>query len=80
MIPEKPKKFDPASLEDVMFQALERLPDEFFVFHSFRITDTNQNVFHESETDFVIYNQTLGLLCIEAKAGQVRYEGASCKI
>lgn len=75
MIPKKPRKFDPASQEGIMFRALENLPDTYFVFHSFRITDTNQNVFHESETDFVIYNQTLGVLSIEAKAGQVSYEG-----
>lgn len=75
MIPEKPRMFDPASQEGLMFSALENLPDTFFVFHSFRITDTNHNVFHESETDFVIYNQALGVLSIEAKAGQVRYEG-----
>lgn len=38
MIPEKPNRFHPGSLEDVMFEALKRLPDEYTVFHSFRIT------------------------------------------
>jgi len=73
MVPEKPRQFDPASLEGLMFEALSQLSDDYYVFHSFRITDVNDNVFHESETDFVIYNRTLGVLCLEAKAGQVHY-------
>lgn len=72
-IPEKPRQFDPASLEGSMFDALAQLSDDYYVFHSFRITDVANNVFHESETDFVIYNQNLGILCLEAKAGQVHY-------
>ena len=38
MIPEKPNIFHESSLEDVMFKALENLPEEYYVFHSFRIT------------------------------------------
>ena len=71
MVPEKPRQFAPASLEGLMFEALAQLSDDYYIFHSFRITDVNANVFHESETDFVIYNRTLGVLCLEAKAGQV---------
>lgn len=73
MIPEKPRRFEPASLEGLMFDALEKLSDDYFVFHSFRITTVNNSTFHESETDFVIYNRTKGLLCLEAKAGQISY-------
>lgn len=39
MIPERPRTFAPASQEGLMFEALELLPDEYYVFHSFRITD-----------------------------------------
>lgn len=74
MIPEKPHQFDPASQEGVMFESFEKLPDEYYVFHSFRITDVKDNVFHESETDFVIYHREKGVICLEAKAGHVRYE------
>ena len=74
MIPEKPRDFDPASQEGLMFEALALLPEDYYVFHSFRITDTKDNTFHESETDFVIFNRTKGIICLEAKAGQVRYE------
>ena len=74
MIPEKPRDFDPASQEGLMFEALALLPEDYYVFHSFRITDTKDNTFQESETDFVIFNRTKGIICLEAKAGQVRYE------
>lgn len=74
MIPEKPRKFAPASLEGIMFEALEKLPEEYYVFHSFRITTTSNSAVHESETDFIIYNRSRGVICLEAKAGQVHYE------
>jgi len=74
MIPEKPRKFEPASQEGLMFKALELLPDDYYVFHSFRITDVHKNTFYESETDFIIFNRHKGVICLEAKAGQVRYE------
>ena len=75
MIPDKPRTFSPASQEGLMFEALALLPDDYYVFHSFRITEVDKNILHESETDFVIYNQKLGVICLEAKAGQVRYSG-----
>lgn len=74
MIPNRPHAFAPASLEGVMFTALEKLPDEYYVFHSLRLSTVVDNTFHESETDFVVLNKRLGILCLEAKAGQVRYE------
>lgn len=74
MIPEKPRNFDPASQEGLIFDALASLSEDYYVFHSFRITDTREGIFHESETDFVILNRTKGVICLEAKAGQVRYE------
>lgn len=74
MIPNRPHAFAPASLEGVMFTSLEKLPDEYYVFHSLRLSTVVDNTFHESETDFVVFNKRLGILCLEAKAGQVRYE------
>ena len=59
MIPERPRTFDPASQEGLMFEALELLPDEYYVFHSFRIADVRNNRFSENETDFVIFNRIL---------------------
>lgn len=74
MIPAKPRDFTPASMEGVMFDALASLPDDYYVFHSFKIVSVNDNTLYESETDFVIFHPDLGVLCLEAKAGAVRYE------
>lgn len=74
MIPEKPNDFDPASQEDLMFEALKKLSNDYFVFHSLRITKIKSKTLHESETDFVIVNRKKGLLCLEAKAGKIKYE------
>ena len=74
MIPDRPHKFDPASLEGIMFEGLEKLPNEYYIFHSLRISTVVDNTFHESETDFVVFNQRLGILCLEAKAGQAHYK------
>ena len=75
MIPEKPRHFEPASQEGLIFAGLEKLPDDYYVFHSFRITSVKQGILHENETDFVVFNRKKGLLCLEAKAGHVKYSG-----
>ena len=74
MHPEKPRDFDPNSREDMMFEALKKLPDDYMVFHSFSIVSVVDSMIHESETDFVVFHPKKGLLCIEAKAGMVRCE------
>lgn len=73
MIPSTPRDFAPASLEGVMFDGLARLPEEYYVFHSFRIVTVRDGLIRESETDFVIFHPEKGVICLEAKAGQVRY-------
>lgn len=72
MIPLKPLEIPEHSREDEMFDALENLSDDYYVFHSFRIITNDGNIIHESETDFVIFNRYKGIMCIEAKAGAVR--------
>lgn len=74
MIPERPREYDEKSQEGIMFDALKNMPDEYYVFHSFRITAVKDGTFRESETDFIIYNRSKGIICLEAKAGAVRYE------
>ena len=74
MIPEKPHHFPPESQEGIMFDAFELLPDGYYVFHSLRITSVEDNTFRESETDFVIFHADKGVICLEAKAGHVRYQ------
>ena len=73
MIPDIPKEFDPRSQEGLMFEELNNLSDEYYVFHSFAIVTVQGSVIKKNETDFVIFHPKKGILCIEAKAGQVDY-------
>ena len=50
MIPEKPRNFAPASQEGLIFDALALLSEDYYVFHSFRITDTREGVFQADYT------------------------------
>lgn len=79
MIPETAREYDQASLEGIMFDALKKLPSDYYVIHSFKNVYVENNVLHEGETDFIIFNQSKGLLCLEAKAGAVKYEGGCWK-
>lgn len=70
MIPEIPREFSDASQEDLIFNALKKLPDDYYVFHSFSILQARSDGHMlERELDFVVANQNKGILCIEAKAG-----------
>lgn len=76
MIPNKPIEIPPGSHEDEMFNALSSLPDDYYVFHSFVLVTNIAGILHESETDFIIFNPTKGIICLEAKAGYIRcYHG-----
>ena len=75
MIPERPRRFDSSSMEGIMFDALALLPDQYYVFHSMRISEVKENTFYESEADFVIFHPEKGMICIEAKAGAIQYSG-----
>ena len=77
MIPDMPRNFAAASLEGLMFDALQKLPNDYYVFHSFRLISVSNNTLYESETDFVIFNQKYGVICLEAKAGAVEYRDGS---
>ena len=44
MIPQKPREISPNSLEDIMFGALEKLPDTYYVFHSFKIVSAGDTL------------------------------------
>lgn len=79
MLPVRPKEHDVRSLENVIFDSLSRLSDEYIVFHSFSITTVNNDILHESEADFVIFNRKKGLICIEAKAGEISFDGGVWK-
>ncbi len=79
MIPSFPYGFKPESHEDEMFFSLEKLPNDYYIFYSFKLADLiSENdrglireTWKEKEIDFVIYNRDKGLMVVEAKAGQV---------
>ena len=72
MVPSFPYGFTPASREDELFECLQnKLSDDYYVFHSFKLADLKNGTWKEKEIDFVIYNKAKGLMFIEVKAGQV---------
>lgn len=74
MIPRVPHNFKPESREGDIFVGLQKLPDDYYVFHSFKMIRIINESWKEAEVDFVVFNKKKGLLCIEAKAGQVYCE------
>lgn len=73
MIPPIPKEFDSKSDEGLVFNALKKLPDEYYVFHSVAITTVEDNTLFEREIDFLVAHREKGLLFIEAKNGSGIY-------
>lgn len=71
MVPSFPYGFKPESHEDEMFYSLKNLPDDYYIFYSFKLTNIKNGTWKEKEIDFVIYNKNYGLMFVEAKAGQV---------
>ena len=71
MIPSFPYGFKPESREDEMFISLQNLPDDYYVFYSFKLADIKGGTWKEKEIDFLIYNRNLGIMVVEAKAGKV---------
>ena len=70
MVPPTPKDFDPRSKEGVVFNALKKLPEDYYVLHSTNViyVDSRKKLV-DREIDFVVINKKLGALCIEAKKG-----------
>ena len=74
MIPNEPREYKELSLEGEMFDALSSLPDDYYVIHSLKNVFVKDNTVYEGETDFVVLNPQYGMICIEAKAGSVKYQ------
>ena len=79
MYPDTPRECTDSSLEKEMFDALEGLTDDYYIFHSFSIVKVIDDTLYESETDFVIFHPQKGIICIEAKAGAISYEAGEWK-
>lgn len=74
MIPAHPRNFVASSEEGIIFDALEKLPNDYWIVHSFRFLNIDDEKNIEREIDFVVFNKTKGFLCIEAKHGRIYSE------
>lgn len=75
MVPGRgPREFTAESREGEIYGALARLPEGFVVVHSMKLARVEKQVLRENEFDFVVFHRKLGIVCIESKAGAVRYE------
>ena len=72
MIPSIPNDYAPESREGELFASLQKLSNDYYVFHSFRIINVTNDDWKENEIDFVIFNRHKGIICLEAKAGRVQ--------
>lgn len=72
MIPSIPNEYFSESREGELFASLQKLSDDYYVFHSFRIINVINGDWKENEIDFVIFNRHKGIICLEAKAGHIR--------
>lgn len=74
MIPSSgPREYDPRSREGAIYSALEALSDDYTVVHSLSLVSVADGSIKENEADFVVFNKDKGIICFEAKAGQVSY-------
>lgn len=72
MIPSEIGYFEKKSGENDMFVALSHLPNDYFVFHSYRVRQLLDGGLNDGEADFLVFNPKYGCLFIEAKNGHVR--------
>lgn len=72
MIPSDGGTFNIASGEERIFNALRQLPEDYYVFHSYRVVELIPNRgLNENEIDFFIFNPNYGCLFLECKNGKV---------
>lgn len=75
MIPTDGGYFDPKSKEKEMFDALSTLPDDYYVFHSYRLVNLIPDKgLNENEIDFLVFNPNYGCLFIECKNRDLKRE------
>ena len=76
MIPSEGGYFDPSSKEKEMFDELSKLPNDYYVFHSYRIVNMIPDKgLNENEIDFLVFNPNYGCLFIECKNRTMRLDG-----
>jgi len=65
--PERP------NAEKLVFDALQNLGDEYYVFHSYHWQGSYKGRYKNGENDFMVYHPKKGLLIIEVKGGQIEF-------
>lgn len=70
MIPDNPKQFDPKSQEGLMFDELNNLPEDYYVFHSFSIVTV------KGSSDVIIVID-IDKSTFDSKGEQLMYVGTS---
>ena len=74
MIPSKgAREHDPRSHEGAIYASLQTLDDSYIVVHSMSLVSVANNAVKENEADFILFNKEKGIICFEAKAGQISY-------
>lgn len=73
MLPEIPKDYYAESMENIIFEKLSYLSDDYYVFHSFKMVQIKSQKNYDYEVDFLIFNPQKGILVVEAKAGFIQY-------
>src|SRR6266446_8072982 len=70
-----PGPWDMANPEFVVYQELKKLGDKYCVFYSKKLKGIS-DAKNECEIDFIVFNGSDVLICLEVKGGNVRYDGA----
>lgn len=79
MIPDHLRPDTKSHAEQTLYKAFrDQLPDPFVVFHGvpWQHRDLRSGA-RDGEADFIVAHPDLGILVIEVKGGQIRYEGSS---
>ena len=74
MIPVDENDFNDSQAERIIYETLERLSDDFYVFHSIPWAETHNRIGYRGEMDFLVFNPYYGFLAIEVKGGAIEYD------
>ena len=70
------EKYNPKrpNAEKLVFDALQNLNDEYYVFHSYHWQGSYKARYKNGENDFMVYHPQMGLLIIEVKGGKIEFK------
>ena len=78
MYPNYEHELNSCYAESKAYQALKALPQEYMIFHSVSwIEKREYNPFHWYENDFLLIHPTKGMLVLEVKGGEIRFDNST---